>query len=56
MNWNKALMEAMRNGGISELAEKARQQSRAENIGERFDYKVVQAEGRQPGEDMEEAA
>lgn len=49
-------MEAMKNGGLSELARKARGQQRAERTGEKFDYKAAQAgeRMREPGEDAEE--
>lgn len=51
MNWNQALMDAIKNGGLTELAQKARYQERAERTGEKFDYKLAQSGEREPSED-----
>lgn len=55
MNWNLALMDAMKNGGLSQLAERARFEERAERTG-RFDYKLAQSGEREPGQDETETA
>lgn len=55
MNWNQALMQALKNGNLSEVAEQAR--NRYEPVAKpAFDYKSLQSGERQPGEDVEEAA
>ena len=55
MNWNRALMDALKNGNLSEVAAQARNRYQPVNP-PAFDYKSRQAGEREPGEDEREAA
>ncbi len=54
MSWRADLMEALKNKdaeALRKLSEQAR--NRYQPIAPRFDYKMIEAEGREPGSDDE---